>query len=74
MTQSLQEMFVSEVEDYLEATGMAPSTFCLNAVNCSSKAVKRVRNGTVTLITADKVRAYIAANPPKPDEAVSVDE
>lgn len=50
---------LSEIEVFLAETGMAPTKLGLTAVN-DSHLVKRLRRGSsVTLKTADKVRAYM---------------
>lgn len=50
---------LSEIEAFLAETGMAPTKLGLTAVN-DSHLVKRLRQGSsVTLKTADKVRAYM---------------
>ena len=54
---------LSEIEAFLAATGMAATALGREAVN-DSHLVARLRKGTsVTLKTADKVRAYLARQP-----------
>src|SRR5262245_3078906 len=51
---------LSEIEAFLAETGMAATKLGLSAVN-DSHLVKRLRQGSsVTLKTADRLRAYLA--------------
>lgn len=53
---------------YAAAVGLSPSTICLRAVG-NPHLPKRLRAGGQCLPrTADKVRAYMKANPPKSAE------
>jgi hypothetical protein len=58
------QQLVAEIEAYAEAVGMAVSTICKKAGGNSEIVRKIRRGGTVTLPIADRIRAYIAANPP----------
>lgn len=52
--------FLKEIRDFLEESGMSASYF--GKVACgNSELVDRLESGkTVTLVTAEKVRSYIA--------------
>ena len=51
---------LAEIEAFLEQTGLSPTKFGLAAVN-DGHLVANLRKGTsVTLKTADRVRAYMA--------------
>lgn len=56
----MSNTLLSEIRDFLKSSGMGPTYF--GKVACgNSELVKRLeRDKTVTLVTADKVRAYIA--------------
>jgi len=59
-----QDQFLSEVDRYLTAKGMAETTFGRRAVN-DGKFLGRLRaGGTVTTRTIDRARAWMTANPP----------
>jgi intein/homing endonuclease len=57
---------LQEIKDGAKALGIAPSTLCQRAVK-NGWIVKRLEegNGSVTLETANKIRAYIVAHRPK---------
>lgn len=60
---SASDTFTAKIEAYLAATGMAPATFGLEALN-DRGFVLRLRAGrSPTLETVDKVLAWMAANP-----------
>lgn len=53
-----------EIDAYIAACGMAPSTFGRQAVN-DGKLVRRLRDGgNITLTVASRIRAYMADHPP----------
>ncbi len=57
---------LEEVEAYLLATGMGPTTFGKKTLN-DGHAVRRMREGLpITSKNMSKMRAFMAANPPKP--------
>jgi phosphopantothenoylcysteine decarboxylase/phosphopantothenate--cysteine ligase len=57
---------LAEIERFLAATGASPTTFGLAAVN-DGHLVTNLRKGhSITLKTADKVRAYMARQAPQP--------
>lgn len=61
----MMEQFLAEIEEYLASMAVAPSMFGRIALN-DPGFVYRVRNGgECRPSTMDKVRAYMAANPPK---------
>ena len=63
MSASLE--LLAEIEKGAKALGIAPSTLCQRAVN-NGWIVKRLQdNRSVTLETANKIRAYIEAHRPK---------
>jgi hypothetical protein len=63
MSASLE--LLAEIEDGAKVLGIAPSTLCQRAVK-NGWIIKRLEaNGSVTLETANKIRAYIEANRPK---------
>ena len=57
---------LQEIKAGAKALGIAPSTLCQRAVK-NGAIVKRLEGGdaTVTLDTAQRIRAYIEANRPK---------
>ena len=56
---------LSEIRSHCRNTGISESTFGLRAVN-DGKLVERLSAGrTITLDTADRIRAYMASNPPQ---------
>lgn len=57
-----------EVERYLAATGMGPTPFGVAAVR-DGTVVGRLRQGRVTLRTAERVRAFMREHPPVAAEA-----
>lgn len=65
------EQFLAEVRTYAEARGLMPTTVIQRAAGASGNAWGRWEAGETapTLKTVDKVRAYMAANPPKASEA-----
>jgi phosphopantothenoylcysteine decarboxylase/phosphopantothenate--cysteine ligase len=57
---------LAEIERFLEATGASPTKLGLAAVN-DGHLVANLRKGhSITLKTADKVRAYMARHEPRP--------
>lgn len=60
------EQFIAEVEAYAAAVGLEPSTVVQRAAGVSGAIWKRWKSGeaSCTLTTADRVRAYMAENPP----------
>lgn len=59
------EQFLSDVEAYAAACGLRPTTVVQRAVGASGAAWRKWKSGSsCSLITADRVRAYMAANPP----------
>jgi hypothetical protein len=57
---------LTEINDYLAASGVAESTFGVLSVN-DGKLVGRLRAGKgITIETVERVRKYIADNPPTP--------
>lgn len=64
-----REALLREIEAFISAKAMAPTTFGRLAVN-DGKFVGRLRNnGNITFATAERVRAFIRENAPKPEEA-----
>ena len=63
MTASLH--LLEEIKEGAKAIGIAPTTLCQAAVK-NGHIIERLQAGnSVTLRTADKIRAYIEANRPK---------
>jgi len=63
---STHDQFLSEIEVFLEAEDMRPTTFGLKAVN-DAKFVANLRNGAdVTTRTMDRVREFIRTYPKNP--------
>lgn len=57
------EKLLHDIDAFLRETGMAPSTFGRKAVN-DGKLVDRLNTGgSVTLRTASRIRAFLAAAP-----------
>lgn len=58
------DKFISEVEAYASEVGLSPSTIVQRAKAGGGNTWKRWQNGgACSLDTADRVRAYMAANP-----------
>ena len=54
-----QAQLLSEIEDFLKATGMAPTRFGILAVN-DGKLVSRLRSGAnMTLATVERSRSFL---------------
>jgi hypothetical protein len=63
------EEFIAQVEAYAAACGVKPTTVVQRAASVGGSAWDRwTSGGSPTLATADKIRAYMAANPPPPSE------
>ncbi len=62
----LMEQFLAEVRAYAVRCGIKPSTVIQNAGAGGGSSWRRWDEGksSPTMITADRVRAYMAANPP----------
>lgn len=59
---------LAEIEAYCAIVGLMPSTLCQRVVR-NSKLPARLRSGgDCTTKTAERLRAYMAANTPKSDE------
>lgn len=67
----IMEQFLSDVENYAAAWGLQPSTVIQRAAGQSGAiwAKWKAREASPTLVTADRVRAYMDANPPPLPEA-----
>ena len=63
------EKFVSEIQAYAAAVGVKPGTVLQRAGGLGGKvwATWEAGTATCTLTMADKIRAYIAANPAPQD-------
>lgn len=60
------EQFLTDVEAYAAACGLQPTTVVQRAVGASGAAWRKWKSGaSCSLATADRVRAYIACNPPR---------
>ncbi|WP_233141341.1 XRE family transcriptional regulator [Haematobacter missouriensis] len=62
---------MSEIRSYAEARGILPSTVLQNAAKLGGTTWSKWEAGTAscTMKVAEKVRAYMAANPPPKTEA-----
>lgn len=60
------EQFLTDVEVYAAACGLKPTTVIQRAIGASGAAWSKWKSGqgSCSLVTADRVRAYMAANPP----------
>lgn len=59
---TIQDEFLAEVDRFLEATGMAETTFGRRAVN-DGKFIGRLRRGkTVTLSVLERARSWMRAH------------
>ncbi len=58
---------IFEIESYSKATGLAPSTICVRAIDNSRFYERALRRAKVLENQAERIRAYIAANPPPSD-------
>jgi hypothetical protein len=62
---STHDRFLLEIEEFLEAANMRPTTFGLKAVN-DAKFVSKLRGGSdVTTRTMDRVREFIISQKPQ---------
>lgn len=57
------ERLMRKIDDYLARTGWKASTLGQH-INGDRTLIARIEKGTVTMATLDKVRAFIADNPP----------
>lgn len=64
-----REKLLKDIEDYCAATGQAPSTFCLRVVKNGTLYKRLQEGGDCGVKALDKIRKYIAENPPKAKEA-----
>lgn len=61
---SISKTLLAEIREYLAETGMAATTFGRAAV-ANTYIVEKLESGrTITVDTADRVRAWMKANPP----------
>lgn len=61
---TIGNQLLSEIREYLAATGIAATTFG-KVAGGNAYIVEKLETGrTITVETADRVRAYIKANPP----------
>lgn len=61
------DQFISEIEAYAVARGIEPTTVIQYAANASGVTWLRWKSGGgCSVRTMDRVRAYMAANPPEP--------
>jgi hypothetical protein len=62
------EQFMSEIRSYAAARGIKPGTVLQRGADLGGKvwATWEAGTATCTLTTADRIRAYMAANPPAP--------
>ena len=54
---------IAEIDAYCEATGLKPSTVCVRATGSSRLYDRLKRRAEQTHSDAERVRAFIAANP-----------
>ena len=59
MTRTISEHFLERVEAFLASTGTKPSEFGLSAIGDRSFVLNLRRGRSPTLVTVDKVLAYI---------------
>lgn len=64
MSETPNQQLLGEIRRFLTASGMSPSYFGKRVVGNSEIVSRLEAGGSVTLNTAAKVRAYIAANTP----------
>lgn len=55
---------IRELESYAEMVGLSPATVTSRAVSNSRLYERMKAGGSCSLKTADRVRSYMAANPP----------
>lgn len=67
------EQFLKEVRDYAAAIGVQPSTVVQRAAGMGGAKWSRwvAGDSSPTLRTVDKVRAYIAENPPEKNKGAA---
>lgn len=63
--------FISEAKVYCEAVGIKPSTLGQYAVSDNSLFSRLETGGQCLPRTIERVRAYMAANPPKQSDAAA---
>ncbi|MGR3495404.1 hypothetical protein [Citreimonas sp.] len=65
------EQLISEVEAYAEAVGRPPQAVLRAAINAGGGEWGSWKDGksSPTMARADRLRAYMAENPPKEDAA-----
>ena len=63
---TLARALLAEIEGYLAATGLTPTKFGVAAVNDGHLVANLRRGNSVTLKTADRVRAYMRARAAAP--------
>lgn len=60
------EQLIVEVEEYAAACGLKPGTVVQRAVGASGVIWQRWKEGgSCSMRTADRIRAWMAANPPE---------
>jgi hypothetical protein len=73
MTSETHMRLIDEIEQYLASSGMGEAYFGRRACG-NTEVVKRLRSGRdVRTGTADALRAFMAANPPKTADAPQED-
>ena len=65
---NLADEFRAEVDDYLNATGLTPTAFGRNSVNDPGFVFGLRKGRSPSARVIDKVRAFMAANPPASGE------
>lgn len=59
---------IDDIETYCSSVGMAPSTLGLRAAGDGKFVTRLKAGGRCWPETEDRVRAYMAKNPPAPEE------
>jgi hypothetical protein len=64
----MEQQLLAEIRSFIARTNMGPTYFGKAACNNSEIIARLERGGTVTLKTAERVRAFIAERSPEPAE------
>src|SRR5262245_51532065 len=69
---TLARALLTEIEAFLGETGLTPTKFGLAAVNDGHLVANLRRGNSVTLKTADRVRAFMRASVPAPHAGAAI--
>jgi len=63
------ETILDELEEYCRTAGLKPSTVCVRALNDSRYPARYRRKAASLKREVEKLRSYMAQNPPKQEDA-----